>query len=253
MRTTRYRRIFPVNSMLAGLAALATITGCQLAGDVNTTIDDVNVAGSNGANQGVDGSQPGSGGGPSGGALPPHGGGGSSTNIHSWSFDDDDQGWTLLGGAFVNNTRPAWSTGGLKLSGSGEGPWYFVSPPSFSGNQSALYGELLQFTLSRDTSCRDRMPGEVWQGVVVLSGGGWSIGWGDIAGSQRDFSGTLSMRLDEGETWFVVGSPDAAVPVGSRATRGAFRGVLGNLHELRIFGQRGYCDGVTTLDGIQIN
>ncbi|MCB9852583.1 MAG: hypothetical protein H6819_05770 [Phycisphaerales bacterium] len=179
-------------------------------------------------------------------------GDGSTDNAFAWNFDAGDEGWTLLGGVFVDNTAPGWSAGGRKLSGSGEGPWYFVSPDSFSGDRSEIYGQQLQFSLSRDTSCRDRMPGEVWQGRIVLNGGGWSIGWGDISGSQHDFSNTVTVRLNESETWFVVSSSDPAVPVGSRATRGIFDEILRNFADLRIFGQRGYCDGTTTLDSVVI-
>jgi hypothetical protein len=170
----------------------------------------------------------------------------------NWDFLSSQEGWRLAGGAFAVDTLPSWSIGSGKISGTGEGPWYFVSPDYLSGDRGDLYGLLLRFSLSRDTRCRDRMPGEVWEGLVVLSGNGWTIGWGAVSGSQHDFSSSLSVRLDETEVWYVVSSPDPAVSPGDRASRGVFDEVLGNLHQLRIFGQRGYCSGTTTLDNVSI-
>lgn len=256
MCAIKYSFDISICSMFTALSVLAMTGGCRPAGDVNATIDDVIIGGGGGTSQQPGGVQ--SGGAGAGGSSTDdgeqsqHGGAGSSSTARIWNFDASDEGWTLLGGTFVDNTRPGWSAGSRKLSGSGEGPWYFVSPSSFSGDQSDAYSKLLQFALNRATSCRDRMPGEVWQGLVVLNGGGWSIGWGEDSGSQHGLNATLSIRLDEGETWIVVASPDQAVPVGSRSTRGIFDAILGNLSDLRIFGQRGYCEGVTTLDSVQI-
>lgn len=182
---------------------------------------------------------------------PPDGSSPLPQTLHSWTFNNGDEGWTLLGGDFVDYTRPGWSLGGRKLAGEGGGTWYFVAPESLSGDRLDIYGARLRFNLSRDTSCQDSPP-DAWQGIVVLSDGAWSIGWGYESGFQKDYSGQLSVRLDESEEWFVVSSADSAVPVGSRASAGIFESVLANLTELKIFGQRENCRGLTTLDTVRI-
>lgn len=165
---------------------------------------------------------------------------GISENIVASTFCDGDEGWRVLGGDFASATRPAWAPGVVSAEGFGE--WNWVAPGKFLGDMSAAFDKRLSIDRASTTGCDRRCP---FRGVVVLSGGGLSIGWGEGPADGEVPWTVYSVRLNETEEWRVFST-------GARATDEQIIAVLSDLQQFEIFGQEGCCQGTTSLGGVRI-
>jgi hypothetical protein len=172
--------------------------------------------------------------------------------LQSSGFNKDADGWTIVGDAQAQTAEPNYD-GTLGLISAQDdvtgGTWYFQAPSKYLGDQSAAYGDYLEFDL-QTTSVAN--PFDNYD--VVLSGGGKVLAF--VTDSDPSTTGWTSYRISLTETsgWKELTSEDepypsdfSTLPAPSRAD---FQAALADVTRLRIRGEfntgadTGYLDNV---------
>lgn len=151
------------------------------------------------------------------------------------TLDADAEGWTVNNGAL---TPDFFATGGaaggyISATDAEIGPrWYWVAPPKFLGDMSAVYDKALGFYLRQSKSTFQLNV----QRDVVLSGNGMSIYFDTRYNPNTEWT-RYSIPLNEAAGWKRTNTDQ---PV----TQAELQALLGALTELRIEGD--YSAGVDT-------
>lgn len=142
------------------------------------------------------------------------------------SFDNNDEGWTVLGDALP----PVWRSEGGNPGGYvaardraiGEG-WFWIAPAKYRGDMSGAYRRWLMFDLRQD-----RLTQNYANDDVVLVGGGITLRY-DLPTDPSTAWTAFRVALEE-NGWV---NADTGAP----ATRQEMQAVLRSLTELRIRGE----------------
>ncbi len=165
--------------------------------------------------------------------------GGTSGSSVTSAFATGDEGWTVVGDAQGGGVRPSFMPRGGQAGGYisarddvAGGTWYWRAPAPYRGNQSALYGGRLTFSLQQSS-----LNSQFEDPDVILQGGGTTL----VLALPRHpgLSWTAyRVQLDEQGGWR-VGSL-----TGPAASAAQLRSALGRVEDLRIRGE--YVEGADT-------
>jgi len=150
----------------------------------------------------------------------------TSLILASSTFDTDDDGWKVMGGA----AGPAYQSSGgnpggfISANDVSGGDWYWVAPEKFLKDKSAAYGGILTFDLTLSPTDNPYEASD-----VVLVGQGITLVFDTPYDPERVWT-AYAVLLSESAEWI---NDDT----GQAATREEMTQVLSSLSELRIRGE----------------
>lgn len=168
----------------------------------------------------------------------------ASPAVATSTFDENDEDWTVVGGALGPNYFPAGGNPGGYISAVDQVTdifWYWQAPSKFLGDVSAAHGHMLTFDL-RQSNTSDQDTAQV---DIFLEGASLTLTFDTSPNPGTDWT-AYTILMDETAGWEVLGT-------GIPPTLVQMLDVLSALTDLRIRGEYRFGANTGDLDNVVLN